>query len=712
MRAKADGPELIRNLDPGREAGKGSTRSVAWLAWAMYGFSLALTTRSLFLLTVNLPYPDLYSFDHWAETTVIALGYSTVGAVIASRNPDTPIGWLFCTIGLAGAVLHFGAEYAIYTSAVAPGSLPGAEALAWIISWAWVVAVGLFVVLALLFPSGELPRGRWRWFGWLSITVVAAGVISVTFSPRPLGGIVPVSNPLGVEGAKIVDGLVLALLLILGLFAVGSLFARLHRARGVGRQQLKWFTYANMLLFSGAILMYIVPRAVDLSWLRGLGFLLVIIGLMGIPTAVGMAILRYRLYDIDLIINRTLVYGALTASVVGIYILAVGGLGALLQLLNVPGDYVITLLGAGLVAVLFQPLRNRLQLGVNRLMYGDRDEPYKVLSRLNRRIKATLAPDAVLQTIVETVAQALKLPYAAIRLEQDGKFVTAAEHGTSADGAIVLPLTYQMEQVGQLLLAPRAPGEEFTPSDRRLLDDLALQAGVAVHDAQVTADLQRSRERLVTAREEERRRLRRNLHDSLGPTLASLAHRHDVARDLLAHDPAAVDALLAELKAETREVISDIRHLVYELRPPALDELGLVSAIREQAASQGFRTEDALRNTSGPIFSIEAPRNLPPLPAAVEVAAYWIAQEALTNVARHARARTCHIHLSLDNNKEVRLEVTDDGVGLPANYRAGVGLTSMRERAAELGGTCTVTPIRSGGGTRVIAHLPLPNSED
>jgi len=345
-------------------------------------------------------------------------------------------------------------------------------------------------------------------------------------------------------------------------------------------------------------------------------------------------------------------------------------------------------------------------------MYGDRDEPYKVLSRLNRRIEATLAPDAVLQTIVETVAQALKLPYAAIRLEQDGKFVTAAEHGTSADDAVVLPLTYQMEQVGQLLLAPRAPGEEFTPSDRRLLDDLARQAGVAVHDAQVTADLQRSRERLVMAREEERRRLRRNLHDSLGPTLASLAHRHDVARDLLAHDPAAVDALLAELKTETREVISDIRHLVYELRPPALDQLGLVSAIREQAASQGLRTEDALRNTSGPIFSIDAPRNLPPLPAAVEVAAYWIAQEALTNVARHARARTCHIHLSLDNNKEVRLEVTDDGVGLPANYRAGVGLTSMRERAAELGGTCTVTSIHSEGGTRVVAHLPLPDSEE
>ncbi|MDQ3910341.1 MAG: sensor histidine kinase [Actinomycetota bacterium] len=710
MRAKANEPGLIRDFDPEREASKGSTRRIAWLAWAMYGLSLALTTRSLFLLTSNLPYPNVHSFDYWAETTVIALGCSTVGAVIASRNPETPIGWLFCTIGLAGAVLHFGAEYAIYTSLATPGSLPGAQALAWITSWTWVVAIGLFVVLALLFPSGRLPRGRWRWFGWLSMAVVAAGVILVTFSPRPLGGIVPVRNPLEVEGAKIVDGLVLALLLILGLFAVSFLFARLRRARGVERQQLKWFTYANALLFSGGIVTYIVSKAVDASWLWSLGFVLVMVGLIGIPTAVGVAILQYRLYDVDFIINRTLVYGALTASVVGIYILAVGGLGALLQLLQVPGDYIIALLGTGLVAVLFQPLRNRLQLGVNHLMYGERDEPYKVLSRLSRRIESTLAPDAVLQTIVDTVAQALKLPYTAIRLEQDGEFVTAAEHGTPAGDVVVRALTYQSERVGQLLLAPRAPGEEFTPSDWRLLDDLALQAGVAVHDAQVTADLQRSRERLVTAREEERRRLRRNLHDGLGPTLASLAHRHDVARDLLAHDPEAVDALLAELKAETREVVSDIRHLVYDLRPPALDQLGLVSAIREQAASQGLRTEEVLGQTGGPIFSMEAPKNVPPLPAAVEVAAFRITQEALTNVSRHARASTCHVRLSLDN-REVRLEITDDGVGLPENCRAGVGLTSMRERAAELGGRCTVTSIQSGG-TRVLAHLPLYDSED
>jgi signal transduction histidine kinase len=679
----------------------------------MCGLSLALTARSLLLpLAPSLPDSSLYSFDHWAETTAIAAGGSTVGAVIASRIPENPIGWLFCTIGLAGAVLHFGAQYAIYASLAASGSLPGAGALASITSWTWVLVIGLYVILALLFPDGRLPRGRGRWFGWLSMAVVAAGVISVTFSPRPLGGSIPIRNPIGIEEMNIVDGLVLALLLILGLGAVGSLFVRAHRAKGVERQQLKWFTYANVLLFSGAVLTYIVSKMADVSWVRGLGFALVMAGLIGVPTAVGMAIFRYRLYDIDLIINRTLVYGALTASVVGIYVLAVGVLGMLLQLLEVPGDYFIALLGTGLVAVLFQPLRDRLQRGVNRLTYGERDEPYKVLSRLNRQLEATLAPEAVLQSIVETVAQALKLPYAAILLQKDGEFATVAEQGTPTGDPIVLPLKYQTEQVGQLLLAPRALGEEFTPSDLRLLDDLALQVGVMVHDAKVTADLQRSRGHLVAAREEERRRLRRNLHDGLGPTLASLAHRHDVARDLLTRDPEAVDALLAELKAETRKVISDIRRLVYDLRPPALDQLGLVSAIREQAANHGLRTEEGPGNASGSTFSIEAPEHLPPLSAAVEVAAYRIAQEALTNVARHARARACHAYLSLEDERELRLEITDDGVGLPATSQAGVGLTSMRERATELGGTFTVASPPITEGTRVIARLPLSSGSD
>ena len=344
-------------------------------------------------------------------------------------------------------------------------------------------------------------------------------------------------------------------------------------------------------------------------------------------------------------VNRALVYGSLTASVVGIYELAVRILGALLQ---TQSNFLVSLLAAGLVVVLFASLRDRLQRSVNRLMYGERDEPYAVLSRLGQRLEATVAADAALLAIVETVAQALKLPYAAIALERDGRFETAAAHGSPTGDATVLPLVYQRETVGQLILAPRAPGEPFTPADRRLLEGVACHAGVAVHAIRLTADLRRSRERLVRAREEERRRLRRDLHDGLGPTLAGLTFGLDAARNVLAQAPAATDALLAGLKAQTQETVSEVRSLVYGLRPPALDDLGLVPAIREQAASYGLlanglpgEAEEVTGCGDGFVFSVEAPEHLPPLPAAVEVACYRIAQEALTNVARHARADAC-----------------------------------------------------------------------
>ena len=248
-----------------------------------------------------------------------------------------------------------------------------------------------------------------------------------------------------------------------------------------------------------------------------------------------------------------------------------------------------------------------------------------------------------------------------------------------------------------------------------MLDDVARQAGVVVHGLRLTADLQRSRERLVTTREEERRRLRRDLHDGLGPALASINLKLDAARNLLVRDPAAADELLAEFKGQAQATIADIRRLVYELRPPALDELGLLPAIREYAMQFNGGGDTAGRggDLNGLRVSIEAPDKLPPLPAAVEVAVYRIALEGLTNVARHAKASTCVVRLflldgNLDGNA-VELEITDDGVGLPAGWSAGVGVTSMRERATELGGSYAIGPAPSGG-TRVLATLPLDGS--
>ena len=417
--------------------------------------------------------------------------------------------------------------------------------------------------------------------------------------------------------------------------------------------------------------------------------------LLVVPVFTYIAILRYRLYDINVVINRTLVYGALSACVVGIYVLAVGALGALFQ---AQGNLGISLLATGVVALLFQPLRGRLQRGVNRLMYGERDDPYTVISRLGRRLEATLAPDTVLPTLVETIAQALKLPYAAILLKEGGGFRTAASYGSPGGEPETIPLIYQREEIGRLVLSPRSPGEGFSDADRSLLEDLARQAEVAVHAVRLTADLQRSRVRLVATREEERRRLRRDLHDGLGAQLAGLNVQAGTLRRLIPRDTDAAEEVVVELREELRSAISDIRHLVYDLRPPALDDLGLLEALRRLAERYGSEDEQL-----GVL--VEVPEDLPDLPAAVEVAVYRITQEGLTNVARHARARTCLVRLAVDD--DVALEIVDDGIGIPAQRSAGVGLSSMHERASELGGSC-VDQSGPNGGTRVLVRLPWP----
>jgi signal transduction histidine kinase len=425
-------------------------------------------------------------------------------------------------------------------------------------------------------------------------------------------------------------------------------------------------------------------------------FLLVLIL---IPLSFGAAILRYRLWDIDILINRTLVYGSLTLSIAAIYVVVVGGLGTLFQ---TQANLLISLLATVLVALLFQVWRDRLQRGVNRLLYGQRDEPYQVLARLGQRLESTLAPDALLPAITETIAQALKLPYVAIESRGSEDKEPIASYGVPISEPLQLALVYQGETIGRLLLAARARGESMTPTDQRLLADLLPQVGLAVHAAHLTTDLQRltidlqrSRERLVAAREEERRRLRRDLHDGLGPQLASQALTLTAASKLLRQDADATEALLLDARRHAQEAITDIRRVIYALRPPSLDDLGLLGALREQSVHY---------QTSGVQITIQAPATLGTLPAAVEVACFRIVQEALTNVVRHAQARTCVVTLVLEDT--LQLAVIDDGCGMPEEHRAGVGLTSMRERAAELGGTCVIEPA-PGGGTRVYTQLPL-----
>jgi signal transduction histidine kinase len=398
------------------------------------------------------------------------------------------------------------------------------------------------------------------------------------------------------------------------------------------------------------------------------------------------------------IVGRPLLYGMLSASVVTGYVLAVGSISVLVQQTRI--TFIVSLFLIGLFAILFQPLRDRLQRAVNRLVYGERDNPYAVLSRLGKHMEATLAPESVLPTIVETIARSLKLPYAAIVLKQDDDFTIAAAFGSPMQEQQRFPLVYQAEQLGELVLSPRSPGEPLTPADQRLLHDLAPQIGVAVNAVRLTVDLQRSRERLVTTREEERRRLRRDLHDGLGPQLATLTLKLETARNRLANNSLS-DDVLADLTLRTQAAVADIRRLVYALRPPTLDELGLLVALHEQA----IQYSDQLH------IHLDLPQCLPPLSAAVEVALYRVAQEALTNVVRHAHASHCDLRLALDEQANLlRLDIQDDGCGLPAQRKVGVGLVSMRERAEELGGTWLIEPA-STGGTHVLMLLPYRWSE-
>ncbi|HEU5097915.1 MAG TPA: histidine kinase [Roseiflexaceae bacterium] len=494
-------------------------------------------------------------------------------------------------------------------------------------------------------------------------------------------------------------------------------YAQVYRYRRVSnavqRQQTKWVVFGIAAALVGYMSINLVldvvapaPTSASAFAILMAGFTLIYLAMLIIPLSIGVAMLRHHLFDVDVLINRTLVYGALTVCVVGLYVLIVGSLGALFQ---AGGNLVISLVATGLVAVLFQPLRDRLQHGVNHLLYGERDEPYIVLARLGQRLEGTLAPDAVLPTIVETIAQALKLPYAAIALDQDGQCVTTIAVGTPVAEVLHLPLVYQGASIGQFVLGPRAPGEPLSAADQRLLSDLAHQVAVAAHAVRLTAelqqvalDLQRSRERLVVAREEERRRLRRDLHDGLGPTLAALALSASAISDLISANPTAA-ALAKQLEVDIRTTVGEIRRLIHGLRPPALDELGLAGAVRDRAAQltshQHSSAVPSLRVT------VDAPEHLPPLPAAVEVAAFRIMEEALTNVARHAQARMCAVRLALTDVLEV--EIADDGIGIPAERRAGVGLLSMRERAAELGGACVIEALGEVG-TRVYAQIPLP----
>jgi hypothetical protein len=365
-------PEAALRPGSGREAARVSLPMAAWIAWTLCALSIGLAALGLLLLVLGEETrPDVPVFGQWVEDAVVAVGFSTLGAVVAPRFPSrNPIGWLFCALGLVAGMLLFGGEYAIYSLRANPGALPGGEAMAWIVSWLWVAHSGLFAFLGLLFPDGRLPTPRWRPFAWLVGAAILAGSIAMALSPGPIDSLGPIRNPLGIEGAPNFSGPVEALVFALTLGAAISLLVRLHRSTGVERQQIKWFAYAAAMLAVGAIISYVVSDALDAWWLHWEVGLVGMVILVGLPVALGVAILRYRLHDIDLIINLTLVYGLLTAVLAGIFELTVVALQhALLVLAHEEDSQLAYFATALLMAALFEPLRRRIDAFVERRFF-------------------------------------------------------------------------------------------------------------------------------------------------------------------------------------------------------------------------------------------------------------------------------------------------------------------------------------------------------
>jgi signal transduction histidine kinase len=539
----------------------------------------------------------------------------------------------------------------------------------------------LFVPL--LFPDGRLPSPRWRPWAWAAAAVTAVWSAGFLFADGPLDEPPGLDNPFGIRGADRLQYLSLLEPAVIGL-AVAAVVVRRRHAKGVEREQLRWLTFAG-----GVTAMCIVALIFAGPW-GAVPAAITLVAVVALPLGVTVAIVRYRLYDIDLVINRTLVYGGLTGGVLVAYAVVVVVAG---RMLGTEIEWRQSVLVTALITMAAYPLRQVLQRVVNRLMYGDRDDPYSAMSRLAQRLSDAVTPSGLLAAVAETIGQTLRLPYVAVELA--GQPVpTVAAYGNPRGEPHRIDLVHMGEPVGTLLLEPRTPGGQFSAADLRVFDDVARQAAVAAHAVRLAEDLQRARQRLVLAREEERRRLRRDLHDGIGSTLAGIALFAGNARRALAPDGDGIDAAtdwLARLEEHSWAAVADIRRVVNDLRPPTLDELGLVGALRAWAASTAVPVE------------VES-RDLPTLAAGVEVAAYRIAVEAMTNTVKHAHASRCSVSLAAEEDVLV-MEVTDDGHGFAPAHERGVGLSSMTERALELGGTCTVTS-RSDGVT-VEARLPL-----
>ncbi|MGI8609434.1 MAG: histidine kinase [Candidatus Dormibacteria bacterium] len=656
--------------------------------------------------------------------TYIELG---VAALVGLRRPGHRVGWILLAAGTATMVdSGLLQPFVYYSITITHRAVPGGDLVGTVEQMAWILyVVPLAVLLPLLFPTGRLLSRRWRPIVWLTILGAATGFFGGAFAVKQdsasmIVGVHPVRLPDPIPA--IADFMQLGLVvMVAGVVAgVAALVVRYRRGNVDERHQVKWLTaaVATYLIGFGAS---VVPAlfGINIPWLQDIA----LVGLSLIPVAAAIAVLKYRLYDIDLVISRALVYGSLALFITAVYVAIVVGVGTLVGSGGQP-NLVLSIIATAVVAVAFQPMRERLQKVANRLVYGRRATPYEVLSEFSARVAESFGGEQVLPRMARVLADGTGAQSATVWLRSGSMLRPAAAWPAAINGDAPLPIAltgqlvpaiphtdravpvrHQGELLGALAITKRT-GETLTPIEEKLLVDLAHQAGLVLRNVGLTADLQArledlraSRQRLVAAQDQERRRLERNLHDGAQQHLVAIKVKLGLAEMLTARDPERAKALVVELKADADDALETLRDLARGIYPPLLAEQGLGVALRGQAAKATLpvtvRAEDAGR------YDQE-----------VESAVYFCCLEALQNVQKYARAGSAAILLSRTESDELRFEVRDDGAGFdPATKPRGSGLQNIEDRLNALGGAMTLES-HGGSGTVVIGTVPVGHREE
>ncbi len=682
-----------------------SKRSLVWSVFVVDLVSL-LVAGWLAWLTRDVTSSSGWTGNGFLSGLLFALAllpFPVVGLLIALRQPENAIGWILLAIGFSwyfGEVLTGYGTYGLLVS-----HLPAAD---WILSfteWLWIPPIGLMGTFALLlFPDGHLPSGRWRWFAWVSAIVLVLSSLAVLLGNGNLAdaGFPDLQNRFGVPGTSF---LLVALLLfpfcILG--SAASLVVRFRRSRGVEREQLKLLAIAAAAVavaYLIIMLLSIVPSfsgpgsGETAGWLAA-AQTLVVFSFALIPLAIGVAILRHGLYEIDLIIRKTVRYAILVALLLAILVGALLVVGALAAgrggLREDPTALVIVGVAIGLA---FWPLRRLTARMADRLVFGNRANPYEVLSEFSGRVGDAYAAEDVLPRMAQVLGLGIGADAAAVWLVSAGELHPAAVWPAGAEPPIddLVDVEHRGERLGALSVA-MPPTEPLSGARANLVHDLASQAGLVLRNVLLIEELRSSRRRLVAAQDDERRKIERNLHDGAQQQLVALAVQLKLARTMVERDPARAGALLDTLQGAATDALEDLRDLARGIYPPLLADKGLTTALEAQA-----------RKAIVPVI-IEA-EGIGRFPADIESAVYFSCLEALQNIGKYANANAATIQLS-NGSGELRFEIRDDGRGFdPSATSYGTGLQGIADRLAAIGGELVVTSA-PGDGTAVAGRLPI-----